>query len=160
MQMATAQPRQFTGKHMLAILISFFGVVIAVNVALAYLANSTWSGLVVANGYDASQSFNADQRRTRIQQAEGWTMKLSHQDGAVTLVFADKAAQPLRGLTIVSAVGRPTTDSQDQKLSFRETAPGTYAAPVKLASGIWDVNVEVTGDGEQNYRKTYEIIVK
>lgn len=160
MPMAATQPKVFTGRHMLAILIAFFGVVIGVNIVLAYFANSTWSGLVVANGYDASQSFNADQRRTRAQQAEGWTMKLTHQDGVITVMFADKNAQPLRRLTIVSSAGRPTTDAQDQKLTFHETAPGTYVADAKLAPGIWDVNMDVTGDGEQNYRKIYEIIVK
>lgn len=158
--MAAAQPRQFTGRHMLVILIAFFGVVIGVNLALAWFANSTWSGLVVANGYDASQSFNADQRRTRAQQAEGWVTRLSHHDGTLTLVFAGKDGQPLRALYIVAGVGRPTTAAQDQKLAFIETAPGTYVAVAKLAPGIWNVSTDVTGDGEQNYRKTYALIVK
>lgn len=160
MTMADTAPKQFTGRHMLMILIAFFGVVIAVNLLLAYYANSTWSGLVTANGYDASQSFNADERRARAQQAEGWTTKLSHADGVITLAFTGKSGEPLHNLNIVASVGRPTTDSQDQKLTFSETAPGTYTAPAKLATGIWDVMTDTTGDGEQNYRKTFEIIVK
>jgi nitrogen fixation protein FixH len=160
MQSALTGPKQFTGKHMLAILVAFFGVVIAVNLLLAYYANSTWSGLVAANGYDASQSFNADERRARAQQAEGWTTRLTHQGDTITLVFTDRNAQPLSGLTISSSVGRPTTDVQDQKLSFHEASPGTYLANVRLATGIWDVNIDINGDGEQDYRKTYEIIVK
>ena len=49
----TASEKQFTGKHMLASIIGFFAVIFGVNFTMAYLANSTWSGLVVANGYVA-----------------------------------------------------------------------------------------------------------
>jgi nitrogen fixation protein FixH len=36
----------FTGYHMLAILVAFFGVIISVNLLMAYYANSSWSGLI------------------------------------------------------------------------------------------------------------------
>ncbi|RVA10142.1 cytochrome oxidase, partial [Mesorhizobium sp. M7A.F.Ca.US.002.01.1.1] len=37
---ANAQkPREFTGRHMLAIILTFFGVVIAANLTMATLAN-------------------------------------------------------------------------------------------------------------------------
>ncbi|HLA02420.1 MAG TPA: FixH family protein, partial [Aestuariivirga sp.] len=45
--------RTFTGWHMAAITISFFAVIIAVNLTLAVFASSSWSGLVVANSYVA-----------------------------------------------------------------------------------------------------------
>ncbi len=54
----TSQPR-FTGYHMAAIMVSFFGVVIAVNFTMAWYATSSWSGLVVENTYVASQQFNS-----------------------------------------------------------------------------------------------------
>ncbi|RWK14298.1 FixH family protein, partial [Mesorhizobium sp.] len=52
------KPRVFTGRHMLAIILAFFGVVIAVNLTMATLANTSWTGLVVENTYVASQQFN------------------------------------------------------------------------------------------------------
>jgi nitrogen fixation protein FixH len=39
----------FTGRHMTAILVGFFGVVIAVNLLMARFATSTFGGIVVEN---------------------------------------------------------------------------------------------------------------
>ena len=50
--------RPFTGGHMLAVMVVFFGVVISVNVFLAVVANTSWTGFVVENSYVASQEFN------------------------------------------------------------------------------------------------------
>ena len=43
--------RTFTGWHMAVITISFFAVIIAVNLTLAVFASTSWTGLVVANSY-------------------------------------------------------------------------------------------------------------
>ena len=40
---------RFTGYHMLAIMVAFFGVVIAVNLTMATFASRSWTGLVVEN---------------------------------------------------------------------------------------------------------------
>ncbi|TGV41583.1 cytochrome oxidase, partial [bacterium M00.F.Ca.ET.168.01.1.1] len=42
----TQKPREFTGRHMLVIILAFFGVVIAVNLTMATLASTSWTGLV------------------------------------------------------------------------------------------------------------------
>jgi len=41
--------KPFTGRHMLAVLVGFFGVVIAVNFIMASYATSTFGGVVVEN---------------------------------------------------------------------------------------------------------------
>ena len=46
---------RFTGFHMLACMIVFFGVIVAVNLTMATLASQSWTGLVVKNSYVASQ---------------------------------------------------------------------------------------------------------
>ena len=94
MRSATA-PREFTGRHMLASILAFFGVIIAVNLTMAYFANSTWSGLVVANGYIASQSFDDDLAKARAQDAMGWTVEVSHETNRVKVSFADRSNAPL-----------------------------------------------------------------
>ena len=35
--------RPFTGRHMAIIIISFFAVIIAVNLTMAYFARSSWT---------------------------------------------------------------------------------------------------------------------
>ncbi|ESY87148.1 FixH family protein, partial [Mesorhizobium sp. LNHC229A00] len=73
MSTTTRKPREFTGRHMLAIIPAFFGVVIAVNLTMATLANTSWTGLVVENTYVASQQFNRKAEEGRAQAALGWT---------------------------------------------------------------------------------------
>ena len=50
--------REFTGRHMLVIMVAFFSVIIAVNLTMAFFARSSWTGAVVENTYVASQQFN------------------------------------------------------------------------------------------------------
>ncbi len=52
--------RPLTGWHVLAMFVAFFGVIIAVNITMAWKAISTFPGLEVENGYVASQSFDAE----------------------------------------------------------------------------------------------------
>ncbi len=68
MSVKTKTSGAFTGWHMLGIMVAFFGVIIAVNITMAYKAVSSWSGLVVKNTYVASQEFN-DKAETGKEQA-------------------------------------------------------------------------------------------
>ena len=64
--------RTLTGWHAAAIFGSFFGVIITVNLALAYSAVHTFPGLEVKNSYVASQNFDArrdaQEKLVRMQQ--------------------------------------------------------------------------------------------
>lgn len=160
MQAAAHRPREFTGRHMLAITLGFFAVIIGVNFIMAYLANSTWSGLVVANGYVASQSFNADEAIAKAQQARGWQVELSHQAETIALSFRDHSFAPLNGMKVTGQARRPASEREDMALSFAESAQGNYAAHASLAPGLWEIAVAASSGGETVYRKTYRIVVK
>jgi nitrogen fixation protein FixH len=159
--MATAaRQRQFTGWHMLASLIAFFGVILAVNLTLAYFANSTWSGLVVENGYVASQSFGADLAKAKAQDALGWTVGMSHSGDRVRLTFADTGQQKISGLKIRAKLRRTVSDQFDTDLAFSDTGAGVYSAPANLAPGLWEMEVDAAGDGVADYHKIFRFVVK
>src|SRR5690606_10441379 len=69
--------REFTGRHMLLVMVAFFGVIITVNVTMAVLATRSWTGLVVGHTYVASQEFNERTERGRAQMALGWQPALT-----------------------------------------------------------------------------------
>ncbi|MEO0913737.1 MAG: FixH family protein, partial [Pseudomonadota bacterium] len=71
---------KFTGWHMFAVMVLFFGTIISVNLTLAYFASQSWTGLVVKNSYVASQHFNEDQARLKAQKLLYWVEKLEHSD--------------------------------------------------------------------------------
>ena len=159
MSMAATQ-KPLTGWHVLAMLVAFFGVVIGVNLTMAYLANSTWSGLVVANGYVASQSFDKDLARARAQEALGWNVGFTFTNDRIRITFADATGAKIDGLAITGDLERTVTDKQDQKLTFQDMGSGVYSAPAALTPGVWEVEVNATGGGVADYHKIFRFVVK
>jgi len=154
------QPKQFTGRHMLAITVAFFAVVIGVNLLLAFLANSTWSGLIVSNGYVASQDFNRDREQARVQQALGWQAALQRDDDGLRLAFSARDGSALTNLEVTGILRRPTTESQDVPLAFAETTPGLYTAPPAPGFGVWDLEIAAKDKTGSTFRKTWRFVVK
>jgi nitrogen fixation protein FixH len=159
MSMAETQ-KPLTGWHVLAMFIAFFGVIFTVNFTMAYLANSTWSGLVVANGYVASQSFDKDLAKARAQEALGWKVGFDFTEQRVRLTFEDKAGQKIDALAITGDLERTVTDKEDQKLAFSPMGAGVYSAPAALTPGVWEVEIDAKGNGVADYRKIFRFVVK
>lgn len=129
--------RELTGKHVLAITCGAFGIIIAVNLTMAYNAVSTFPGLEVANSYVASQNFNA---RKAEQLALGWTMKASHDDDRVRLAFTDAQGQPVQVTDLAVLIGRRTSAAEDQRPDF-VWLDGIYEAELPLGNGYWTMRV-------------------
>jgi nitrogen fixation protein FixH len=154
------KPKQFTGWHMLTITVAFFAVVIGVNLALAFLANSTWPGLIVSNGYVASQDFNRDQKRVMAQEALGWSAALQRNDEGLRITFTGRDGSPLAGLEVTGILRRPASESQDLVLTFTETAPGLYTASAAPGFGVWDLEIGAQDRAGSSFRKTWRFVVK
>ncbi|WP_203228046.1 FixH family protein [Roseovarius dicentrarchi] len=137
---------KITGRHVLIGFVGAFGVIISVNLFLAYSAVSTFPGLEVANSYVASQQF--DERRD-AQEALGWTVDASHQDGVLTLAITGASGAPVEVAQLDAVLGRATHVRDDMAPDF--TYDGTaYTAPVDLAPGNWNIRMEaVAADGTQ-----------
>ncbi|MFN4143293.1 FixH family protein [Aestuariivirga sp.] len=155
-----ATEKQLTGWHVLAMLLAFFGVIIGVNGLMAYFANSTWSGLIVANGYVASQSFDKDLARAKAQDALGWNVGFTFGEDRIRLTFEDAGGAKIDGLSIAGNLERTVTDKEDQKLTFAAMGAGVYSAPARLSSGVWEVEVHAQGEGVPDYRKIFRFFVK
>ena len=63
---------RLTGKHVLIILLSVFGVVFAVNGFMAYSALRTISGVQRGATYEAGLRYNATLAEQRAQEALHW----------------------------------------------------------------------------------------
>jgi len=138
--------RPFTGRHMAAILIAFFGVVIAVNVVMARLATSTFGGVVVENSYVASQNFNQWLGEARQERALGWSSVMARgEDGALAVTLRGAAGRPLAGVQVTAVAEHPLGLRDDLNLVFNETAPGHYRA--SLPAGRWRIKLLVRQRG-------------
>lgn len=144
--MAEAGVREIKGWHVLAFTVAAFGVIIAVNLVMAYKAISTFPGLEVDNSYVASQSFDADRR---AQVSLGWNLTPTYDaaQGVVVLAFTDVAGKPVvvEGLKVL--LGRVTEAREDSTPKFVYEG-GVYVAPAALRPGKWMLHVSAqSGDG-------------
>ncbi|MFK5979227.1 MAG: FixH family protein [Rhizobiaceae bacterium] len=140
-QTENEKPREFTGKHMLAIMVAFFGVIIAVNIGMATIASKTWTGLVVKNSYVASQDFNAYLAAAAEQDKLGWQGGLTYKQGVIEFSLIDENANPVDLDTIFVEIGRPAFEQQDQKIELTSITAGKYRAEVSLSTGPWAFSV-------------------
>lgn len=159
MSMASIE-KELKGGHVLAMIIAFFGVIIAVNMVMAYFANSTWSGLVVENGYVASQEFDKNLAKAKAQEALGWDVGFSFDRNSVKVSFADAKGAKIDSLDLTGKLQRTVTDKEDQVLTFSWMGSGLYSAPARLAPGLWEVEVDGKGDGVSDYHKIFRFVVK
>jgi nitrogen fixation protein FixH len=160
MRNVTDDGREFTGKHMLLITLSFFAVVIAVNLMLAFMARSSWPGLVVENSYIASQSFDKDLKIARRQHALGWQDRVTLTRNALDITITDHNGLPLTDLNVIAILKRPATDTQDVRLTPREDAHGVYSSPLTIGPGIWDADVTIEGAGQNAMRNVHRLVVR
>ena len=139
---------RFTGRHMLAIMLAFFGVVVAVNMLMATLASRTFGGTVVDNSYVASQRFNGWLAEGRAQERLGWTARLSL-DGARRIEVAVRDGEaPLAGAELQAVARHPLGRAPDIALAFRAEGSGGYVSATPLPPGRWLVQFEIRRGGD------------
>ncbi|MBK5946078.1 nitrogen fixation protein FixH [Rhodobacter veldkampii DSM 11550] len=148
--------KSLTGRKVLFITLSAFGVIIAVNLVMAFQAVSTFPGLEVKNSYVASQTFDAD--RT-AQEGLGWTVTPEYSEGTLSLIIRDKAGLPARVAALDVLVGRVTHVREDQrpKLSYEG---GMFSAPVTLAPGNWLIHLDARAADGTRFRQRLDFVVK
>jgi len=130
--------RTFTGRHMLAITVSFFAVVIAVNLVMARFAIETFGGTVVNNSYVASQEFNRWLDEAKAQRALGWKLT-AERDGHYAIVHLDGAPGAQIRATAIHPLGR----RPDKVLHFVRLAGDRYRSIEMLPAGRWRLELEV-----------------
>jgi nitrogen fixation protein FixH len=140
--------RPFTGRHMLASMLGFFGLVIAVNFTMAWFASSTFGGTVVDNSYVASQRFNGWLKASRAQERLGWAPALSLDENRhpVIAVRIDGAAQP--GFTATGTAHHPLGRAPDVALVFDRGANGELISRTALPPGRWYARISISRDGQ------------
>ncbi|GAA4045187.1 FixH family protein [Parerythrobacter jejuensis] len=137
--------REFTGRHMLAVLVVGFGIVVAVNFYMASLATRGFSGVVVQNSYIASQQFNGWLEEARRQEALGWQGVIGR-DGNGRL---EVAAQAIPAGAVVSAdLRRPLGEPDDRQITLVPAGEGRFVTPEPLPTGRWIVRITVEAEGE------------
>ena len=142
--MTRAMSGTFTGRHMAAIFVAFFGVVIAVNFAMARLAISTFGGEVVANSYVASQNFNRWLGEAAAEKALGWQVATARQgDGRLVLTLSGAP----QGASLSAMARHPVGRLPDRMIAFTSAGAGHFVSTQPLPDGRWQLHVEARAGG-------------
>jgi nitrogen fixation protein FixH len=151
--------REFTGWHMLIIMLSFFGVIIVVNVVMATLANTSWTGLVVENSYVASQEFNTKAGQGRAQAALGWKSSLTIAGGEVRYQLTDAGGKMVRLAGVTVQLRRPAYAAEDRSLVLAPSNDGEFATSATLPDGLWIIEIDADARLERPYREVRRIVL-
>lgn len=141
--------RQLTGRHVLAIFLGAFGVIVAVNLLLAWQAIRTFPGLEVQNSYVASQGFNT---RLANQNRLGWQTRVEVVGGELRLLIDGPDGRPAEVASLTAILGRPTHTREDTVPVF-ERMLGGFAAPVELSPGNWNLRLVATAPDGTEFRQ-------
>jgi len=158
--MAKGNPREFTGRHMLAAIIAFFAVVIGANAVLAVVAAGSWTGLVARNGYVESQHYSEVLADAARQELLGWRSDLEADADGVVFKITDATGRPLPGLAVAARLGRPTNEAEDRAVELDDRGDGLYAADGGLAAGAWNVEVTARDGAGRHYRRIFRLWVR
>jgi nitrogen fixation protein FixH len=144
--------RRFSGWHATAMLVGFFGIIIAVNIIMAVFATRTFGGTVVDNSYVASQNFNSWLAEARAQEALDWDETVVRSGDRVELTVLSSVG-PLEGAVISGTATHPLGRAEPVGLRFEESGEGVYRSTNALPPGRWIVQIEIAqGDRRKRVR--------
>ena len=136
--------REIKGWHVFAAFALAFGVIISVNLTLAFNAVRTFPGLEVKNSYVASQSFDKERD---AQEALGWNTSVAYENGELQLDIRERSGLSAEPSLLVANIGR-TTHTRDDRQLVLERDGDIRVAAVSLEPGLWLIRVAAeTADG-------------
>jgi nitrogen fixation protein FixH len=158
--------RGLTGRAVLVWLLSFFGIIIAVNALMAKLAVDTMPGTEVDSPYQAGNAYNAQISAARDQDARRWRVQahVGRGDDGRTIVEVeahDSDGQPLDDLAFSARLERPIDRRGDRSLTLVERAAGIYSSVVTdLTPGQWDLVLEANRGAQPLFLSRNRVVLQ
>lgn len=148
----TSRTSPFTGKHMAAVFVGGFAIVIAVNLLMATIAVGSFHGTVVDNSYVASQKYNGWLKQAAASKALGWqAVPHRRKDGRVVV---ETIAVPV-GAAVTATAERALGEREDRALTFVPQGQGRWVSNESIAPGRWQLRLAIragdkawAGEGE------------
>lgn len=153
--------RELKGKHVLAIFIAFFGVVIAVNMVMFRAATSTFGGVETDSAYKVGLAYNSELDAARKQAALGWNVSARVDGERVIVDVHDRDGQIVPALDGDVLLAWPADRRLDRKGTLNALNAGRYEAQLDkaLPPGQWDVIVTLHKNGERVFLSKNRVIL-
>ena len=129
---------EIRGWHVFVLFAVAFGIIVTVNLTLAYQAVRTFPGLEVRNSYVASQSFDADRA---AQLALKWEVS-AKLEGQTLVLKVLEDGDPIAPTIESATFGRATNVQFDEEPQFAFDG-NALRAPVNGGAGNWNLRVRM-----------------
>ena len=158
-----SQTKQLTGRHVLLMLVAFFGVIISVNIIFITQAVSSFTGEDVKQSYRQGLEYNKT-IQTRSEQASlGWNVTTnvissSEKKQHYIIQMFDEHNLPIQNLDISGTFKRPTNLAKDEEVVFTERGNGIYEAQINLPKGQWQLKASAQSQAKSfRFESLFEI---
>ncbi len=157
--------KPLTGWKVLAMIVSFFLVVVAVDGLMAFKAVGTFSGEVVQHPYERGLAYNRDIAQAREQATRGWKVtaalsRLSTGQTEIRVDARDAEGAAITGVEMNALLAAPADLARDLRVKLEETAPGRYVGVALAPAGQRDLVLTGTRGGDQVFRSKNRIDVR
>ena len=141
---------QLTGRGVLAWLIGFFALVMAVNVYFIMLSVTTFSGEDEQKPYLQGVEYNRTLALKEEQEKLGWhafigAARMPSGVVRVSVTVKNKQGGLQAHLPLHGEMRHPADENRDRTFNFTETRPGEYQADIPpVTAGEWDIMVSAS----------------
>lgn len=126
---------------MAIIIVSFFSIVIVVNLIMARYAVSTFGGTVVDNSYVASQKFNSWLAEADAQERAGWAQETTLDDNRRIIVNLLREGRPALGATLTVTANHPLGLADTLPIDMVQLSEAQWRSVEAIPQGRWIVHV-------------------
>jgi nitrogen fixation protein FixH len=160
----SSRGRPLTGRMVLAMILGFFGAVIAVNLVMLRAAISTFGGVATPSSYEAGLNFKAEEAAAAAQDALHWRVDeelvATAAGKTVTVTAVDARGTPLTHLSVSVRFVHPADERRDVTIALQETGPGIYAGVAVMDAGQWTLDLVVGRAGVRLFHSLNRIMVQ
>lgn len=153
--------KTLSGRVVLLSLLGFFGVIIGMNILMAWFAVGSFDGQVEENAYRGGLQFNQRIENARSQQATGWRADVALGQGprSVEIQLTHRGGEALVGAALEGLLWRQSVQGMDVPLAFEQVAPGRYRARVpNEVYGRYELRLYAQRAGQQvTFKRDIEI---
>ena len=154
-----APHRELTGRHVLIIMLVFFGVIIGASIWFTTMAVQSFRGEDVEKSYRQGLDYNETLAERAAQNELGWSARVNLVGGMddrtlIVQIAADE--RPIYGLSFTGKLRHPVDTDLDRTITFQPAANGTARADVSGLIGQWTLQA-IAADGQDDFRFTYPL---
>ena len=159
------QPREVTGRTVLIWLLSFFGLVFAVNGVMIKVAASTFGGVEVASSYKAGLKFGKDIAESRAQDALHWQVSGNiardrDANAVLELVARDQKGVALADLGAHARLIHPADSRRDVMIDLHKAGAGTFRGMGQAPAGQWELEIALERGDERVFMSRSRVTLR